>query len=42
MNLMRLLKIDIIKKHLLSYDYRAALEVGKDIRMILVQKFITG
>ena len=32
MNLMRLLKIDIIKKHLLSYDYRAALEVGKDIK----------
>ena len=31
-NLMRLLKIDIIKKHLLSYDYSAALEVGKDIR----------
>ena len=29
---MRLLKIDIIKKHLLSYDYSAALEVGKDIR----------
>ena len=28
-NLMRLLKIDIIKKHLLSYDYSAALEVGK-------------
>lgn len=32
LNLMRLLKIDIIKKHLLSYDYRAALEVGKDIK----------
>ena len=31
-NLMRLLKIDIIKKHLLSYDYSAALEVGKDIK----------
>ena len=31
-NLMRLLKIDIIKKHLQSYDYHAALEVGKDIR----------
>lgn len=31
-NLMRLLKIDIIKKHLLSYDYQAALEVGKDIK----------
>ena len=32
MNLVRLLKIDIIKKHLLSYDYRAALEVGEDIK----------
>lgn len=32
MNLIRLLKIDIIKKHLLSYDYRAALEVGEDIK----------
>lgn len=32
MNLMRLLKIDIIKKHLLSYDYKAALQVGKDIK----------
>ena len=32
LNLMRLLKIDVIKKHLLSYDYRAALEVGKDIK----------
>ena len=32
LNLLRLLKIDIIKKHLLSYDYRAALEVGKDIK----------
>ena len=31
-NLMRLLKIDIIKKHLLSYNYQAALEVGKDIK----------
>lgn len=32
LNLMRLLKLDIIKKHLLSYDYRAALDVGKDIK----------
>lgn len=32
MNLVRLLKIDIIKKHLLSYDYRAALKVGEDIK----------
>lgn len=32
MNLIRLLKLDIIKKHLLTYDYRAALEVGKDIK----------
>lgn len=35
MNLLRLLKIDIIKKHLLSYDYMAALEVAKDIRQDL-------
>lgn len=27
LNLMRLLKIDMIKKHLLSYDYHAALAV---------------
>ena len=32
LNLMRLLKIDMIKKHLLSYDYHAALAVGKEIK----------
>ena len=32
LNLMRLLKIDMIKKHLLSYDYHAALTVGKEIK----------
>lgn len=32
MNLMLLLKKDMIKKHLLSYNYQAALEVGKSIR----------
>ena len=32
MNLMSLLKKDIIKKHLLSYNYQAALEVGKNIK----------
>ena len=29
---MRLLKIDMIKKHLLAYDYHAALAVGKEIK----------
>lgn len=29
---MRLLKIDMIKKHLQSYDYHAALAVGKEIK----------
>lgn len=32
LNLMRLLKIDMIKKHLQSYDYHAALAVGKEIK----------
>ena len=32
LNLMRLLKIDMIKKHLLAYDYHAALAVGKEIK----------
>lgn len=32
MHLVQLLKIDMIKKHLLSYDYRAALQVGKEIQ----------
>ena len=31
MNLMRLLKINILKKHLQAYDYPAAYEVAKDI-----------
>lgn len=31
MNLMRLLKIDIIKKHIKSYDYHAALEIAKEV-----------
>ena len=35
MNLMRLLKLDIIKKHILSYNYKAALEVAKDIKQDL-------
>lgn len=35
MNLMRLLKQDIIKKHILSYNYKAALEVAKDIKQDL-------
>lgn len=35
LNLMRLLKVDIIKKHLLSYDYHAAFEVAKDIKQDL-------
>ena len=38
MKLMMLLKKDIIKKHLRSYDYRAALAVGKDIRQDLTEK----
>ena len=29
---MRLLKVDMIKKHLLCYDYHAALAVGKEIK----------
>lgn len=32
MNLVLLLKIDMVKKHVLSYDYHAALEVGKSIQ----------
>ena len=32
LKLMRLLKIDMIKKHLLAYDYHAALAVGKEIK----------
>lgn len=28
------LKIDMIKKHLLAYDYHAALAVGKEIKRI--------
>ena len=32
---MRLLKLDIIKKHILSYNYKAALEVAKDIKQDL-------
>ena len=32
LNLMRLLKVDMIKKHLLCYDYHAALAVGKEIK----------
>lgn len=31
LNLVRLLKLDIIKKHLLAYDYQAAFIVGKDM-----------
>lgn len=31
MNLLRMLKLDIIKNHLLAYDYRAALNVSKDL-----------
>ena len=38
MKLMMLLKKDIIKKHLYSYDYRAALTVGRDIRQDLTEK----
>lgn len=38
MKLMMLLKKDIIKKHLHSYDYRAALAVGRDIRQDLTEK----
>lgn len=38
MKLMMLLKKDIIKKHLHSYDYRAALTVGRDIRPDLTEK----
>ncbi len=32
MNLVRLLKMDILKKHLEAYDYHAALEIGKEIQ----------
>ena len=30
-NLMRLLKLDMIKKHLLAYDYHAAYAIGKEL-----------
>lgn len=32
MNLLKMLKIDIIEKHLCAYDYQAAWSVGKEIR----------
>ncbi len=32
MNLVKLLKIDMIKKHLSAYDYHAALELGTEIK----------
>lgn len=32
MHLVQLLKIDMIKKHLASYDYHAALQVGREIQ----------
>lgn len=32
MNLLKMLKIDIIEKHLRAYDYQAAWSVGKEIR----------
>lgn len=32
MNLMKLLKIDMIKKHIGAYDYTAALQIGKEIQ----------
>ena len=32
MHLVQLLKIDMIKKHLSSYDYRAALQVGRELQ----------
>lgn len=31
MNLIRLLKIDMTKKHILAYDYHAAWEIGKEL-----------
>lgn len=38
MNLVRLLKIDIVKKHLLSYDYHAAYAIARDIYPELEKK----
>lgn len=38
MNLVKLLKINILEKHLLAYDYPAALEVAKDIEKDISQK----
>ncbi len=32
MNLLKMLKLDMLKKHLLSYDYQAALKLGEDLK----------